>query len=244
MRAMILAAGRGERMRPLTNSLPKPLLRAGGRPLILWHILRLSRAGFHDIVINHAWLGHKLEQALGDGRQYGVRLHYSAESTALETAGGIAHALPLLGDSPFLVINGDVWCDWQPQQARALAHGLSPKRDLACLLLTDNPAHHPQGDFLLDTSGRVHDPRARQTVTFRPQTHLTFTGIGVYHPALFAGVRADQPAPLAPLLRKAMQQGQVAGVHYHGVWMDIGTPARLADLDARLQAQASPLHIF
>lgn len=242
MRAMILAAGRGERMRPLTDALPKPLLRAGGRPLIVWHLLRLSRAGFHDVVINHAWQGHKLEQALGDGRQYGLRLHYSAESAALETAGGIAHALPLLGDAPFLVVNGDVWCDWQPERARAQARALHAQGDLAWLLLADNPAHHPQGDFLLDDGGRVLDPDQARPVTSGTNTRLTFTGIGVYHPALFAGVPAGQPAALAPLLRQAMRQGNVIGAHYNGEWLDIGTPARLADLDARLQA-SPPAHL-
>ena len=237
MRAMILAAGRGERMRPLTDNLPKPLLRAGGRPLIVWHILRLSKAGFHDIVINHAWLGRKIEQALGDGRQDGVRLHYSAEPQALETAGGIAQALPLLGPEPFLVINGDVWCDWPPASALQQARQLHLNSDLAWLLLCNNPAHNPNGDFLLDTAGRVRDPKQAHNVTVRINSRLTFTGVGVYHPALFAQLPTGQPAALAPLLRQAMHQGRVAGAHYHGEWMDIGTPARLAELDARLQNQ-------
>ena len=237
MRAMILAAGRGERMRPLTDTLPKPLLHAGGRPLIVWHIARLARAGFHDIVINHAWLGHKIEQALGDGRQYGVRLHYSAEGQALETAGGIAQALPLLGDEPFLVVNGDVWCDWTPELAPGQAQRLHASGDLAWLLLAGNPPHHPSGDFLLDATGRVRDPVQPDGVTARANSRLTFTGIGVYHPALFAGLPAGRPAALAPLLRQAMREGKVAGAHYNGEWMDIGTPARLAELDARLIAR-------
>ena len=241
MRAMILAAGRGERMRPLTDSLPKPLLRAGGRPLIVWHIMRLSQAGFHDIVINHAWLGGKLQQALGDGRQFGVRLHYSAEPQALETAGGIAQALPLLGQDPFLVINGDVWCDWQPHLAQRQARQLHAKGVLAWLLLTDNPAHNPNGDFLLDTKGRVRDPKQPDNVTVRINSRLTFTGVGVYHPALFAELPIGRPAALAPLLRQAMHQGRVAGAHYPGEWMDIGTPARLAELDARLQNRPAAL---
>ncbi len=244
MRAMILAAGRGERMRPLTDALPKPLLRAGGRPLIVWHIVRLSRAGFHDIVINHAWLGHKIEQALGDGRQYGVRLHYSAEAQALETAGGIARALPLLGDAPFLVVNGDVWCDWRPELARGEARRLHPRGDQAWLLLTDNPPHHPRGDFLLGAAGRVRDPGQPGKIAAHGDARLTFTGIGVYHPALFAGLPADRPAALAPLLRQAMHRGKVSGAHYNGEWMDIGTPARLAELDARLLARPSPLFRF
>lgn len=244
MRAMVLAAGRGERMRPLTDALPKPMLTAGGRPLLVWHLLRLSRAGFHDVIINHAWLGHKIEQALGDGRQYGLRLHYSAETQALETAGGIARALPMLGDEPFLVINGDVWCDWKPEQARAQGRKLHVNGDLAWLLLADNPAHHPGGDFLLTPGQRVRDPRQAGLVTSRTNTHLTFTGIGVYHPALFADVPVGQPAALAPLLRQAMHQGKVAGAHYQGDWLDIGTPARLADLDARLQAQPAAFFRF
>lgn len=190
MRAMILAAGRGERMRPLTDRLPKPLLPAGGQPLIVWHLRRLAAAGIRDIVINHAWLGHEIEQALGDGSDHGVRIRYSPEQTALETAGGIVQALPLLGDAPFLVVNGDVWCDWQPDAAHALAADLKP--DSAWLLLVNNPQHHPDGDFVLEPDGRVHDGDGPR---------LTFSGIGVYHPGLFAGLArgtaADGP-PAAP----------------------------------------------
>ena len=145
MRAMILAAGRGERMRPLTDHLPKPLIPVAGKPLIQWHLEKLARAGICDVVINHAWLGSLLEQALGDGHALGLRLRYSAEVTALETAGGIATALPLLGEEPFLVLNGDIWCDWDPTQAHAVAQQLVTQQDLAWLLMVPNPAQHPAG---------------------------------------------------------------------------------------------------
>lgn len=233
MRAMILAAGRGERMRPLTDTSPKPLLPVGGRPLIVWHLERLARAGIIDILVNHAWLGDRIESALGDGRAYGVRLRYSAESTALETAGGIARALPFFNDEPFLVVNGDVWCDWDPAHALPLAAAWPADR-LAHLVLVDNPAHHPEGDFVLHTDGQV---------TARPDDAtpaLTFAGIGLYRPALFATTRPDQPAPLAPLLRHAMTAGAVTGERHTGRWVDVGTPARLTALDAELTARPDP----
>ncbi|VCU72076.1 Glucose-1-phosphate thymidylyltransferase [Pigmentiphaga humi] len=226
MRAMILAAGRGERMRPLTDSLPKPLLRAGGKPLIVWHIEKLAAAGLRDIVVNHAWLGTQIEAALGDGSRWGVRLRYSPEANALETAGGIRQALPLLGDEPFLVVNGDVWTDWDPAAAPAAARGLARHGRLAWLVLVDNPEHNPSGDFRLEADGRIHsegEPRA------------TFAGLGVYHPALFEGLAAGAPAKLAPLLRAAMEQDRVAGTRHAGRWTDVGTPQRLAELDASLQ---------
>ena len=227
MRAMILAAGRGERMRPLTDRLPKPLLSVGGQPLIVWHLRRLAAAGIRDVVINHAWLGHEIEQALGDGSTYGVQIRYSAETSALETAGGIVQALPLLGDEPFLVVNGDVWCDWDPAAAAGLARTL-PEGG-AWLLLADNPPQHPAGDFRLDADGSVHA---------QGEPRLTFAGIGVYHPSLFADVPRDAAAPLAPLLRQAMARGLVRGARHQGKWTDVGTPQRLADLDAELTGQA------
>lgn len=234
MRAMILAAGRGERMRPLTDHLPKPLLNVAGKPLILWHIERLVNAGLTDIVINHAWLGHKIEAALGDGKAFGTRLHYSAEPKALETAGGIANALPLLGSDPFLVINGDVWCDWPVETALAHAASLPTQGLAAWLLLVNNPAHHPEGDFYLETDGYIHaNPQGQNTVKF------TFAGIGVYSPALFSTVAPGEPAPLAPLLRQAMARRQVAGSHYNGRWVDVGTPERLANLDRQLTRQST-----
>ncbi|WMD18484.1 nucleotidyltransferase family protein [Achromobacter seleniivolatilans] len=227
MQAMILAAGRGERMRPLTDRCPKPLLEVGGKPLIVWHLERLASAGIRDVVINHAWLGQEIERVLGDGSAYGVRIRYSAESTALETAGGIAQALPLLGDAPFLVINGDIWCDWNPEDAFAIAEGLSAGG--AWLVLVDNPAHHPGGDFRLDSDGSVHA---------QGEPRLTFAGIGVYHPSLFADVQRGTAAPLAPLLRQAMTQNQAQGTRHAGRWTDVGTPQRLADLDSELRATA------
>jgi MurNAc alpha-1-phosphate uridylyltransferase len=227
MRAMILAAGRGERMRPLTDTCPKPLLPVGGQPLILWHIRRLVRAGFIDILINHAWLGERIEAALGDGRAHGARLSYSAESPALETAGGIARALPFFQGQPFLVINGDIWCDWDPGCAPSLAPELSPLRQ-AHLVLVDNPPHHPVGDFALRPDARVVLPTAGQPA-------LTFAGIGLYHPSLFMDTDPDRPAPLAPLLRAAMARDAVRGEHHRGRWVDVGTPQRLAALDRALR---------
>lgn len=226
MKVMVLAAGRGERMRPLTDHTPKPLLAVAGKPLLIHHLERLAAAGLTELVINHAWLGAQIEQVLGDGRKLGVRIQYSPEGEALETGGGIARALPLLGDEPFAVINGDIFCDFAP----ALLPGLLQATDLAHLLLVDNPRHHPAGDFAL-RDGRVSDRQAGQTA-------FTFAGIGVYRPQLFA----DAPAgafPLAPLLRRAMAAGRVGGSHYQGLWCDVGTPERLAWLDAELTSRGS-----
>lgn len=220
MKAMILAAGLGTRMRPLTDHIPKPLLEAGGKPLIQWHIERLRDAGFAELVINHAWLGEKLESALGDGSELGVTIEWSREGTPLETAGGIRRALPLLGDDPFLVVNGDIWCDLDFAHLRAAPQGL------AHLVLVDNPVHNPDGDFQLGSDGKVRDNGAPA---------LTFAGIGVYQPALF-GDLSEGEAKLAPLLRDAMAEGQVTGEHHTGQWWDIGTPARLRELDTRLKA--------
>ncbi|MFM4754250.1 N-acetylmuramate alpha-1-phosphate uridylyltransferase MurU [Aeromonas caviae] len=219
MKAMILAAGRGERMRPLTDLLPKPLLAAGGKPLIVHHIEKLKAAGVTTLVINHAWLGHKLVAALGDGSALGVSIHWSAEESALETAGGIAQALPLLGSEPFLVINGDTWLDLD---YRALVN--QPLGDdLAHLWLVPNPPQHPQGDFSLQ-AGRVLDTPA-----------LTFSGVGLYHPAAFAGLPCGA-RKLAPLLRDWMAQGRVGGSLLAGEWRDIGTVDRLRELDEQLLA--------
>lgn len=214
MKAMILAAGRGERMRPLTDRLPKPLLPIGGRPLIEHLILALRRNGFEDLVINHAHLGHMIETALGDGSRYGVRIRYSPEPEALETGGGIYRALHLLGDA-FLVVNGDVWTDYPFAQLRR------PPPGVAHLVLVDNPKHHPQGDFTFDGS-YVHADGADR---------LTFAGIGVYRATLFDGCTPGR-FPLAPLLRRSMERGQVTGERYAGCWFDIGTPQRLRDADA------------
>ncbi len=231
MKAMILAAGRGERMRPLTDTCPKPLLPAGGKPLIVWHIERLAAAGIVELVINHAHLGQMIEAALGDGSAFGVRIRYSPEGSALETAGGIARALPLLGDAPFIVINGDVFADADIAALRTAAEGLAAGGPLAHLLLVPNPAHHPAGDFGLLPGGQVVDDGTGE--------RLTFAGLGAYHPALFAGLAPDQPAKLAPLLRAAMAAGHVTGARHDGRWVDVGTPQRLAELDESLRAPSS-----
>ena len=229
MKAMILAAGRGERMRPLTDTCPKPLLAAGGKPLIAWHIERLAAAGIVELVINHAHLGQMIEDTLGDGSAFGVHIRYSPEGSALETAGGIARALPLLGDAPFLVVNGDVFCDADFAGLRRAADELNPVR-CAHLLLVANPEHNPDGDFGLTPDGRVHEGEGER---------LTFSGLGAYHPALFAGLSPDTPAKLAPLLRAAMARNRVSGARLLGRWVDVGTPQRLAELDASLR-HASP----
>jgi MurNAc alpha-1-phosphate uridylyltransferase len=236
MRAMILAAGRGERMRPLTDTLPKPLIPVAGKPLIQWHIEKLAAAGITEIVINHAWLGARIEQTLQDGRQWGVNIHYSAEAVALETAGGIATALPLLGTEPFLVMNGDIWCDWNPLQALQIGKHLNQSAQQAWLLLVPNPAHHPNGDFGLTANGRVTETNLDATAnaqTLAPK--YTFAGIGVYQPSLFSHTPAHQPAKLAPLLREAIARECIFGQLHHGVWIDVGTPERLNTLECMLK---------
>ena len=218
--AMILAAGRGERMRPLTDHTPKPLLPVAGRPLIEHHIVALAEAGFRRIVINVAWLGQQIVDTLGCGKRFGVELKYSPEEPALETAGGIRRALPLLGGAPFVVVNGDIWADFPLATLR-------PPTGLAHLVLVDNPPHHEQGDFSLD-GGRVIDGGSGR---------LTFSGIGVYRPELFAHL-PDGVRPLAPLLRESIASGQVSGEHHRGSWIDVGTPARLEQLEKMLASRA------
>jgi MurNAc alpha-1-phosphate uridylyltransferase len=215
---MILAAGLGTRMRPLTDTTPKPLLKVGGIPLILWHIERLAHDDFTDIVINIAHLGYQIPEALGDGSEWGVNIIYSDEQEegALESAGGIVKALPLLGDDPFLVLNGDIWTDYDYQANRKLPEGV-----LAHLVLVPNPEHNPEGDFALDGQ-KVLDNK-----------QYTFSGIGYYSPKLFEGVPYGKSA-LAPLLRAAMKEGKVTGELYEGEWLDIGTPERLQLLNAQL----------
>jgi len=228
MRAMILAAGRGERMRPLTDHLPKPLLPVAGKPLIVWHLEKLAATGITEIVINHAWLGQRIEQTLGDGAAFGVRIQYSPEPVALETAGGIATALPFLGTEPFLVMNGDIWCDWNPAHAFAIVEQLKQTDHLAWLLLVNNPEHHPQGDFGLLKDGHL---------SAQASTLNTFSGIGVYSPALFAKTTPGQPAKLAPLLRSAMAERRIIGKLHKSFWLDVGTPERLAALEYKLEKQ-------
>ncbi|HHM06525.1 MAG TPA: nucleotidyltransferase family protein [Gammaproteobacteria bacterium] len=218
MKAMILAAGRGERMRPLTNTLPKPLLTVAGKPLIHYHIEALRAAGITRLVINLAYRGAQIQAALGDGSRFGVQIQYSHEGPQpLETGGGILHALALLGDQPFIVVNGDIWTNYSYARLPARPPGL------AHLVLVDNPPHNPQGDFAL-RQGRVHDGDG---------VRLTYSGIGVYRPELFSSCAAGR-FPLAPLLRRAIARGRVSAEHYTGTWFDIGTPARLAEVEQRL----------
>ncbi len=207
---MLLAAGRGERMRPLTDHTPKPLLEAGGKPLIVWHIEKLVRAGMADLVINHAHLGTHIENMLGDGSRFGARIRYSAEGTALETAGGIAYALPLLGDEPFAVINSDIWCDYDFARLPLRAAALQSGADLAHLVLVDNPQHHPNGDFLLQDGRVLPSPAGAYGGCGEEQsaTRLTFSGIGVYQPSLFNRIPRGSAAPLAPLLREQIAAGR------------------------------------
>lgn len=226
MKAFILAAGRGERMRPLTDTTPKPLLIAGGKPLIVWHLERLAAAGFHEVIINHAHLGAQIEAVLGDGRQFGLAITYSPEPPgALETAGGIAHALPLLGKNPFLLINGDIWCDWDVRGAHALA------QRHAHLVLTDNPPHHPGGDFCLD--GEL----VKQALHCQSNT-LTYAGIAIFSPTFFANVPHGAAMKLRPLLDASIAEKTISGEHHAGRWVDVGTPQRLAELDQELSQAA------
>lgn len=231
MKALILAAGLGERMRPLTETTPKPLLRVGGKRLIEWHLDKLAAIGVRDVVVNLAWLADQFPATLGDGARFGLRIRYSHEGDVpLETGGGMWHARSLLGDGPFLVVNGDIWTDYDfarlPCEPAGDAH----------LVLIDNPGHHPKGDFLLREDGRL---------AASGEPRLTFSGIGVYRPGLFddwravigdtPGAHAEPPRfQLAPLLRAAMQRGAVTGEHFTGRWTDVGTPARLERLDREL----------
>jgi MurNAc alpha-1-phosphate uridylyltransferase len=227
---MILAAGRGERMRPLTDALPKPLLRVGGKALIEYHLQNLAQAGFRDIVINHAHLGQMIEAALGNGEHFGIRIHYSPEPAALETAGGIAQALPVLRAGagkgqrqPFLAVNADIYCSMDFSTLLPVLHRMRdhPDSALAHLVLVDNPAHHMDGDFALE-SGRV---------TATGKEMFTFSGIGIYQPELFQDVVPGTVARLAPLLKEAMARERVSGQRYFGSWVDVGTPERLRLLD-------------
>ena len=235
MKAMILAAGRGERMRPLTDHTPKPLLKVGGKPLIVWHIENLGRAGITDLVINHAHLGAQIEQALGDGSRFGARIQYSSEGKALETAGGIAYALHLLDNEPFAVINGDIFCDYNFANLHERAERLKSNNDAAHLVLVNNPIQHPNGDFhLLD--GHLLPTNDQRLTT--NDSMLTFSGIGIYQPGLFAGIPRGSKTPLAPILHAQIALGKVSGEHHQGLWVDVGNPQRLEELDR----QVSSLH--
>lgn len=230
---MIFAAGRGERMRPLTDTCPKPLLKVRGRPLIVWHILNLVRAGITDIVINHAHLGQMIEDTLGDGTQFSARIAYSAEGTALETAGGIAKARHLLGDAPFIAVAADIYCPYFDfEQAKTALQDNdvwgnpipSEQRDIAWLYLVKNPAHNLKGDFALNSFSIANEGEPRHT----------FSGIGVYRPEMFDRVTSGQSAPIAPILRDYAARGQIGGEVFRGDWTDVGTAKRLAQLNAPL----------
>ena len=235
MKALIFAAGLGERMRPLTDSTPKPLLRVGGKRLIEWHLEKLAALGVNEVVVNTSWLANQFPQALGDGSRWGLKIHYAYEgSTPLETGGGMHNALQWLGNTPFIAVNGDIWCD-----ADFAALPCEPAGE-AHLLLVDNPAHNPRGDFALGIDGRVHSDGEQR---------LTFSGIGVYRGSLFddwrpiigdvAGSELTPPRfKVAPLLRAAMARGVVTGAHHRGRWTDVGTPERLQMLDDALRAEA------
>lgn len=221
MKVMLLAAGRGERLRPLTDQIPKALVEAGGKPLIGWHLERLARAGFRDAVINVSHLGERIVERLGDGRGYGLRLRYSRERERLETAGGIANALPLLGAEPFLLVNADVYCECDFGRLRDLPLG----ERLAYLVLVPNPPHRAEGDFSL-RNGAVGDAASPR---------YTYAGVALMKPALVAPVKPGEKAPLGPLLREAAKRGQIGGELYEGLWQDVGTLERLAELEAQLK---------
>jgi len=225
MRAMILAAGYGKRMRPLTDHTPKPLLEAAGKPLIQYHIEALRDAGCDELVINTGWLGEQLPARFGEGESLGVRIHWSMEGEPMETAGGIRHALPLLGEAPFVLVNGDIWTDYDYSWLTGRLTGLATDDD-AHLVLVDNPVHHRQGDFHLTAAGRVRD---------NGQPKQTYAGIACLHPRLFARTGCSSPQ-LAPLLREAMAADRVSGERYAGQWWDIGTPQRLHELNCKLRA--------
>jgi MurNAc alpha-1-phosphate uridylyltransferase len=215
-------------MLPLTETLPKPLLRAGSHSLIEHQIIKLRTQGFAELVINHAWLGEQLERALGDGSQWGVSIHWSPEGEPLETAGGIHRALPLLGEAPFLVVNADVWTDFP----FATLRNTLQDRDLVHLVLVPNPPQHPQGDFGITDTGRLVEKSAGQA-------SFTYSGIGVFDPGLFKALQAGS-YPLLPLLQEAIRTGRASAALYDGTWMDIGTPDRLQQLDRMLkQGEAS-----
>ena len=247
MKAMLLAAGRGERMRPLTDRTPKPLLVAGGKPLIVWHLEKLAAAGITEVIINHAWLGEQIPAALGDGSAYGVRITYSAEGEALETAGGIARALPLLTqgepeNAPFAVISSDAWSDLDYTRLTEVAQRLAAGEGDCWCLMVDNPGHHRGGDFALDnghlkltgTSDKASVGSDRQAATIAEADALTYAGIGVFTPAMFRDIADGTRAPLRPWLEKAITAGRALGDHHRGQWFDIGTPARLEELDRLL----------
>lgn len=230
---MILAAGRGERMRPLTDAVPKPLLKAGGAALIEYQLRNLAHAGFTNIVINHAYLGAMIENALGTGERYGVNIQYSPEQVVLETAGGIANALPLLTDQfsnqPFLVVNADIYCEMDYVSLLPVISAMqSGRAQLAHLVLVDNPPHHAAGDFALH----------KNQIQLAGNHRLTFSGIGIYQPQMFCEIKPGMAVKLAPLLRQAIEIGKVSGEYFSGQWIDVGTPDRLEALDKQLKSRS------
>ena len=237
MKAMIFAAGRGERMRPLTDECPKPLLKVRGRPMIVWQILNLVKAGITEIVINHSHLGHMIEEALGDGSKFGARIRYSHEETPLETAGGIVNALHLLGDEPFLAVSGDIYCPYfDYSQVLDVLHDkdmwgnpyAKDQRDICWLYLTPNPWHNPEGDFAIDM----------YTLRNEGSPKWNFAGIGVYRPEMFDGIKPGEFVKFGPLMRKYIDLGLVGGEIYDGQWVNVGTVQQLEELNAPLAKQA------
>ena len=219
MKAMILAAGRGERLRPLTDKTPKPLIEVAGKSLIEYHLINLAAAGFKEIIINTAWLAEKIHQQLGDGERYGVSIQYSDEETALETAGGIINALPLLDDGPFLVVNGDIWCDFDFTTLPKLNDSAQ-----AHLVLVSNPDHNQDGDFaLLDN-----------LIKNTGESMHTYSGIGIYSSDFFLS-QSSGSVPLAPIIRNKCNDGLVSGQFYNGLWTDVGTLERLQELESQLK---------
>lgn len=222
MKTMILAAGLGKRMRPLTTVRPKPLLKVNGKALIDYHLERLAAAGVREVVINHYWLGEQIEAHVGDGGAYGLAVQYSPEQELLDTAGGMINALPLLGDEPFMLVNGDIWCDYP------VADLLAQNPASAHLVMVDNPEHHPEGDFFLSDG---------QLAIRGSGPALTYAGLAVIHPALFAGAEGGCQ-PLKPFLLRAIEDGTATGEYYPGEWVDVGTPERLRQLDTRVSSAA------
>jgi len=226
MKAIVLAAGRGERLRPITDTLPKPLVQVAGKPLIVYHLEALVRAGVRDVVVNLSWLAERIRSALGDGDRYGLRITYSDEGpVALETGGGIFNAIQHLGPGPFLVVNGDTYTDIDLGAVRATAAEDTSAGALARIVLVPNPTQHPRGDFALEGDRVIERDTGR----------FTYSGIGVYRPELFAGCTPGK-FPLAPLLQRAIAAGRLRGQLHEGEWCDVGTPQRLAELDDRLKA--------
>jgi len=231
VKAMVLAAGKGERMQPLTLETPKPLLQAGGKSLIQHQIEKLAHDGFKDLIINHAWLGEQIESALGNGEGLGVSIQWSREGEPLETAGGIIQAMPLLDqDQPFVCVNADIWTDFTFRTLRSVNRlaSVNGQELLAWLVLVTNPAHHPEGDFVLD-GDRIREPEVDEPA-------FTYSGIAAFHPALFKNIDPGKRS-VVPLLKAAMKEGRVGGEFHDGAWFDIGTPERLQALDQYLADQ-------